>query len=83
MTPYLVIALGNPSLCHLLRVRLEAGSLSSPTPHRQHPRSASAVPLGSGGTNGFLDGWVQRKPFLIPPTPPSPPGFSLEWGGGF
>lgn len=45
--------------------------------------SAATLSLGTGNTDRFIDSWIERKPFLIPPSLLSPPQFILQWEGGF
>lgn len=52
-----------------------SGALSSPTPpHCQSQTSVATLPMGT--RSRFLDGWIERKPFLTPSSLPTPPQFS-------
>lgn len=59
-----ITAWDKPSLCHLLRVRLEAGPSSSPSPHSLHHRSQQPLcQWAQGAQAGFLTAGLRGNPF--------------------
>lgn len=60
--------LGNPRLCHLQSVRLEAGVFEQPQPlHCRHHGLQQLLSAAQHGSHRFLDRSVGKMPFLIPP----------------